>query len=138
MDLLDACSATTQFQFEDKFPQQKQGKTLGISLYLVGTNIIMEHFEEIALATADHKPAKWVKYVGDIFVVWSHGPAILQEFLHQLKILRPTSKFTMEVKVNNPLPSLDIFFIKKGHELTYYLLTYGAEHFLRSRQLCSS
>jgi hypothetical protein len=32
---------------------------MGNSLYPVADNIFMEHFEEIAFETADHKPAKW-------------------------------------------------------------------------------
>jgi hypothetical protein len=47
-------------QSEDKFHQQKGGKAVGSSLYLVVCNIFMEHFEEIALNTADHKPNKWL------------------------------------------------------------------------------
>jgi hypothetical protein len=29
-------------------------------------NIFMKHSEEIALDSADHKPAKWIRYVDDI------------------------------------------------------------------------
>jgi hypothetical protein len=28
----------------------------------------MEHFEEIALDTADYKPAKWLRYVNNTFL----------------------------------------------------------------------
>jgi hypothetical protein len=58
MELLDICVKTTYFQFEDKFCQQKEGIAMGNSLYLVVSNIFMEHFEDIALGTADYKPAK--------------------------------------------------------------------------------
>jgi hypothetical protein len=42
---------------------------MGKSLSPVVTNIFMEHFEEIALDTADYKPAKWIRYLDDTFVV---------------------------------------------------------------------
>lgn len=29
---------------------------------------------------ADHKPAKWLRYVDHTLVVWPHGPARLQDF----------------------------------------------------------
>jgi hypothetical protein len=58
MDLLDICLTTTYFQFEDKFYQQKEGMEVGNSLSPVVSNIFMEHFEEIALDTAHHKPVK--------------------------------------------------------------------------------
>jgi hypothetical protein len=80
----DICLTTTYFHFEDKFYQQKEGMAVGNLLSLVFSNIFMEHFKEIALDTADHKPAKWFRYVDNTFVVWPHGPARLQRFLHHL------------------------------------------------------
>jgi hypothetical protein len=53
----------------------ERNMTMGNSLSPVVSNIFMEHFAEIALDSADHKPAKWLKYFGDIFVAWPHGPA---------------------------------------------------------------
>jgi hypothetical protein len=80
MELLDICLTATYFQFEDKFYQQKEGMELSPMV----SNIFMEYSEEIALGTADHKPAKWLRYVDETFVVWSNGPAKLQRFLHHL------------------------------------------------------
>jgi hypothetical protein len=74
----------------------------------------MEYFEDIALNTADRKPAKWLRYVDDTFVVWPHGPARLQQFLHHLNSNRPTITFTMEVEANDILPFLDVFVMKRG------------------------
>jgi hypothetical protein len=69
MELLDICLKTTNFQFYGKFYQQKDGMAMGNSLSLVVSNIFMEYFEEIALETADYKPAKWLRYVNDTFVI---------------------------------------------------------------------
>jgi hypothetical protein len=68
MELVDICLTTTYFHLQDKFYQQKEGTEIGNSISVVN-NIFMEQFEEIALDTADHKPAKWLKYVDDTFVV---------------------------------------------------------------------
>jgi hypothetical protein len=103
MELLDICLTTTYIQFEDKFYQQNEGVAMGSSLSPVVSNVFMEHFEEIALDTADHKPAKRLRYVNDTFVVWPHGPASLQQFLHHLNSDRPLTKFTMEVEANDTL-----------------------------------
>jgi hypothetical protein len=65
--------------------------------------------QSIALDTADYKPVKWLRYIDDTFMVWPHGLARGQQFLHHLKSLRLTIKFTMEVEVNDTHP----FF---GHE----------------------
>jgi hypothetical protein len=100
MELLDICLTTTHFQFEDKFYQQKEANSLSPVV-----SILMEHFEEIALDIAYHKPAKWLRHVDVTFVVWPQGPAKLQQFLYHLNSLRPTIKFRMEVEPNDTLPS---------------------------------
>jgi hypothetical protein len=70
---------------------------MGKSLSPVVSNIFMEHFEKTALDTADYIPAKWLRYVDDTFVLWPHGPAKLQQYLHHVNSVRPTFKFIMEV-----------------------------------------
>jgi hypothetical protein len=61
---------------------------MGSSLSPVVSNIFMEHFEELALDSAQHKPSLWLRYVDDTFVVWPHGPEQLQNFLNHLNSLR--------------------------------------------------
>jgi hypothetical protein len=87
---------------------------MGKSLAPVVRNIFMEHFEEVALDTADHKPAKWIRHVDDNFGVWQHGPERLLQFLNHLNSCRPTIKFTMEVDVNNTLPLLGVLIMNRG------------------------
>jgi hypothetical protein len=60
----------------------------------------MKHFEETALNTTYHKPAKWFTYVVDTCVVWSHETERLQQFLYHLNSIRPNIKFTIEVEAN--------------------------------------
>jgi hypothetical protein len=69
MELLNSCLTTMYFQFEDKFYQQKGGMAMGNSRSLVVSNIFMEHSEKAALDIAHHKPAKWLRYTDDTFVV---------------------------------------------------------------------
>jgi hypothetical protein len=88
---------------------------MGNSLSPVVSNIFMEYSE--ALDTAAHKPAKWLRYVHDTFVVWPHEQARLQAFLHGPNSLKPTVKFRIEVEVNNTLPFLDVMVMKIGSNL---------------------
>jgi hypothetical protein len=96
----------------------------------------VEHFEEIALDAADKKPAKWLRYVDETFLVWPHGSARLQQFLHHLTILRPAIKFTMEIEANDTLPFLDVFVMKRGPKFatkmygkdTYRYLHFNSKH----------
>jgi hypothetical protein len=58
----------------------------------------MKHFEKLALDLAQHKSSLWLRYVYDTFVVWSHGPEQLQNFLSYLTSLRPAILFTVETE----------------------------------------
>jgi hypothetical protein len=98
MELLDICLTNHYFQFKDKFYQHVDGMVVGSSLPPVFTGILVfkENFEDTALHTAEHTPAKWLRY-DNTSVVWSLGPARLQQFLHHFNSLRSTIKFTAEV-----------------------------------------
>ncbi|PNF14821.1 hypothetical protein B7P43_G06341, partial [Cryptotermes secundus] len=73
MELLDVCLRTTYFQMDDGFYQQKDGMAMGSSLSPVVSNIYMEHFEQLAIDSAQDKPSLWLRYVDDTFVIWPHG-----------------------------------------------------------------
>jgi hypothetical protein len=73
--------------------------TLGNSLPPVVTDIFIEYLEEIALDTAEHKPANWFRSVEESFMVWTHGPARIQQCLHHFDSLEPTIKFTRKLKL---------------------------------------
>jgi hypothetical protein len=77
----------------------------------------MEHSEETALDTAEHKPAKWLRYSDDTSVVWPHKPTRLQQLFYHLRSVRPTIQFKMEVNANDNLLFLDFFLRKRGHKL---------------------
>jgi hypothetical protein len=73
----------------------------------------MEHFEKLALDSAQHKPPLWLQYVDDTFVVWPHGPEWLQNFLCQLSSLRPSIQFTMEIESDSAIPFLEVLVVRK-------------------------
>jgi hypothetical protein len=52
---------------------QKDGVALGLPLARDIANFYMEHIEKEAISSAMKKPARWYRYVEDIFAVWSHG-----------------------------------------------------------------
>jgi hypothetical protein len=113
MELLEVCLKTTYFQVDDKFFQQKDGMAMGKVLFPVASNIYMEHFEELALRTATHRPSPslWLRYV-DTFAIWPHGPDMLQESFYHINGIRPTIQFTMETEANNKIPFLDVHIIR--------------------------
>jgi hypothetical protein len=113
MEILEVCLKTTYFQVDDKFFQQKDGMSMGKALSPVVTNIYMEHFEELALKAAAHRPSLWLRYVDDTFVILSHDPDRLQEFFCHINGIRTTIQFTMEKEANNKIPFQHEHLIRK-------------------------
>lgn len=71
-------------------------------------NYFMEHFEEQALNSAPKKPKLWLRYVDDVFAVWSYGEDELLTFLNHLNNQHPNIKFTIEKEKDGILPFLDV------------------------------
>jgi hypothetical protein len=118
MELLEVHSRITYFQVEGKFYQQKDGMDMGSCQSPVVSNIYMEGFEKVVLDTAQYKPALWLQYVDDTFVVWPRGLDRLQDFLNHLSSLRTSIQFTMEIESDGIIPFLDVLVKRKGPTLT--------------------
>jgi hypothetical protein len=67
----------------------------------------MEHFEQKTISTAIKKPARWCRYVDNVFAVWSHGKD-LQDFLQHLNNSHKSIEFAMEAEQNRTLPFVDV------------------------------
>ena len=80
-------------------------------------NIYMEHFETLAIESAKFKPATWLRYVDDTFVVYNEGQDKLHSFLEHLNSVRSSIKFTMEVEEDRKLPFLDAMVMRNEDRL---------------------
>ena len=85
---------------------------MGSSLSPAVANLFMVYFEKKAIETANLKPKLWIRYVDDVFVVWSFGKEKLLNFLDHLNSIHPRIEFTLELEQNNQLPFLDVLVIK--------------------------
>jgi hypothetical protein len=90
---------TTYFQGDDGFYQQKDGMAMGSSLSPVVSIIYMEHFEQLAVDSAQDKPSLWLRYMDDTFINWPQGAEWIQNFLKHLNILRQAIQFNMELEL---------------------------------------
>ena len=70
--------------------QQRHGNPHGTLICLPVHGKVREEF----VHTQSTQPLGWLRYIKDIFVVWSHGEPALQEFLGNLKRYHTTFKFT--------------------------------------------
>ena len=56
----------------------------------------MGDLEEKFLAQFPLKPYLWLRYIDDIFMVWTHGEDKLEHFINHINSLQSTIKFTHE------------------------------------------
>jgi hypothetical protein len=75
----------------------------------------MEHFEETALDAADYKPAKWPRYVEDLW--FGHTDQQDCSSFFCTTTVRPAIRFTMEVEADDALVFWDILVMKRGPKL---------------------
>ena len=79
---------------------------MGSPLSPIVANLFMEHFEVVAMQTANKTPSMWLRYVNDTFSLWPHGSEELSLFLDHINSIRPSIQFTMEVEDDGKIPFL--------------------------------
>ena len=107
LDLIKLCVSNNYFSFNYKFYLQTFGVAMGSALSPVLANIYMEFFESELLPTLPTQPLLWIRYVDDIFAIWSSEDDV-DSFLRDLNALAPSIKFTVEWENDAALPFLDV------------------------------
>ena len=69
--------------------QQLHGIAMGTKLALALATLYLAQIEEHFLSTYTHTPDVWLRYIDDIFMVWSHSGEHLTDFILQLNTLKP-------------------------------------------------
>eukprot|EP00794_Sanderia_malayensis_P018386 gene18386-20236_t len=59
------------------------------------------------------KPLVWLRYIDDVFFIWTHGQSRLDSFLEYLNGFHQTIKFTSESSMEK-VSFLDVMVVKKG------------------------
>ena len=95
------------FGFNSKVYQQKSGTAIGTKFTHPYACIYMDEVEQKFLETQDKKPLIWLRYIDDIFFIWTHGEQQLETFLNDLNSFSPNLNFTSE-KNKNSMPFLDL------------------------------
>ena len=91
--LLEHCLSNNFVRFGDKYFQQ----TDGIAIVAPPLAIVFMHaLESRFLAAPRHQPALYLRYIDDVFGVWTHGLDALLAYLDFLNTVHPTIKFTLE------------------------------------------
>lgn len=112
--LVEISLTFTFFSFEGEYYEQIYHVAMGSPLSSIISNLFMEDFESKGLASAPFKPNMWKRFIDDTFINWPHGHEKLDLFLQHLNNLSSSIKFTMEIKINDILPFLDVLISKRN------------------------
>ena len=94
LDLLTLVLHNMNFEFNGEHFLQTGGTAMGTSLAPNYANLFMDRFETRALEGFHLKPLIWLRFIDDIFMIWTHGESSLSEFIHYMNSLHRTIKFT--------------------------------------------
>ena len=106
--LLEHILKKNYFEFDNQVYLQISGTVMGTHCAPNYAIIFMAELEEAFLEQTLHKPRIWLRFIDDIFMVWSHGEEQLQIILDELNQFHPQIKFT-EDHSEYGLPFLDTF-----------------------------
>ena len=85
------------FEFGQTVKHQTSGTAIGTKFAPPYACIFMDWVETEFLAGEEHKPWMWVRYIDDIFFVWTHGREKLDFFLERLNKFHHDLKYTWEI-----------------------------------------
>ena len=87
--------------------EQISGTAIGTKCAPSYACIFMDEFETKFIESQKNKPLVWLRYIDDIFFIWTHGEEKLKSSLEDLNKFEPYLKFTHEFSKES-LPFLDL------------------------------
>ena len=75
---------------------QTRGTAMGTRIAPSGACLFMGRLEEDFLATAPKSPLIWLRYIDDVFLLWTHGEEQLDNFISYCNTRHQTINFTAE------------------------------------------
>jgi hypothetical protein len=91
VDLFRHVLTKKYFLYDGSFYYQKIRVAMGWALSPVISIFYMGYLEQNAISAVINKPARWYRYVDDIFAVWSHGMDDLHNFQQHLNYIKKAS-----------------------------------------------
>ena len=94
--LLSEVLTKNNFEFNGKNYLQIGGTAMGTKLAPSYANIFMGELEEKTIESYDKEPLLWVRFIDDIFSIWTHGVEELHKYHEHLNSYHESIKYTME------------------------------------------
>ncbi len=107
------------FEFNNEFYLQTMGTAIGTSFAPNYANIFMSISESKMLTTAPEglKPLFWIRYIDDIFSIWTHDINKLKNFYNHMNSIHETIKFEMSYSMER-IAFLDTMTILKKDSIS--------------------
>ena len=106
-DLIRMILTMNNFCFNDNHDLQIHVSAMGTKMAPSCANLFLAYFEANALENAPFQPHTWLRYIDDIFMIWTEGLDNLKIFIDYLNSIHPTIKFTNSHSSTN-IPFLDV------------------------------
>ncbi len=84
------------FEFNGSHFKQVHGIAMGTKAAPSTANLVMGHLKITNVYKYPKQPLLWLRFIDDIFMIWTHGPNELKKFIDHLNQAHPTLKFTFE------------------------------------------
>ena len=95
------------FTLADDIWLQTHGTAMGACMAPSYANLFMGDLERRLLDTCPDKPKVWLRYIDDIFLIWTHGHPQLDAFIQHTNTFHPSIKFTSNISTTS-IPFLDV------------------------------
>ena len=84
------------FEFNGEVKRQKSGTAIGTKFAPPYACIFMDEVETEFLKSQELQPFLWLRYIDDMFFIWTHGEEKLTQFFNELNKFHSNLKFTHE------------------------------------------
>ena len=95
-DLASIVLKENYFELSSKIYHQKLGTAIGTKFAPPYANLFMVGLEKLVFENSGYHPYLRLRFLDDIFCIWTDGLKKLQEFFKFLNVFHPTIKFTMD------------------------------------------
>ena len=97
LSLLKMVLEFNNFEFNGTHYLQIGGTAMGTRVAPTLANLFMGHFEEKFVFSQNPQPLVWVRFIDDIFLIWTQGRESLDNFIQGLNEAHSSIKFTSEI-----------------------------------------
>lgn len=108
--LLRHCLQNNYVRFGDDFFKQTKGVAMGSRVAPPLAITFMHAVESLILSSPGHQPVLYLRYIDDIFGIWTHGTEALDKYHAFINSFHPSLKFSLEKtdpSQNSSVPFLD-------------------------------